>query len=40
MPCVDTEGWDNHSGRRCSDYALEQWCMRGAFVKGFEWTSG
>ena len=41
MPgCVDTENWDNHSGRRCSDYALEQWCVRGAFARGAEWTGG
>ena len=37
MPgCVDTENWDNHSGRRCSDYALEQWCV----APIDDWVSG
>ena len=40
MSCIDTEGWDNFSGKRCSDYAMSEWCVRGAFKKGQEWTGG
>ena len=38
--CVDTPLWDNHSGRRCADYAREGWCRSGSFVPAFKWTGG
>ena len=37
--CRDTPGFDNGSGKGCSDYA-EVWCSDGAFLVGAEWTGG
>ena len=38
--CTDDVDWDNGSGKRCIDYREQQWCHKGAFVVGKEWTGG
>merc|ERR1719160_2207160 len=38
--CKDTPGWDNRSGKSCTDYHMERWCSHGAFTTGREWTGG
>ena len=38
--CMEDPLWDNHSGRRCADYAREGWCRNGALASSFLWTGG